>query len=153
ARPLSFSHPPTSSRSRSCPTGGTYLPRLRNFGIFVHVRLSCGFGQVRPRRFPMLLNMSDTKDILRKIAALRQRLDQAQAPVREPAAALAADEQASDSLARVEQKVAIGARHDALIDAVLRPVAVALPPERETSAAPPRLTARAARLLHHGRHL
>jgi HD-GYP domain-containing protein (c-di-GMP phosphodiesterase class II) len=86
--------------------------------------------------------MSDTRELLVKIAALRQRLDQAvkTAPKPEPS-----DD--ADRLARLQHQVASGTAHDALMASSLRelPVVGEGPPPQ-----PPRLTARARRLLEIG---
>src|SRR5262249_28377243 len=62
-----------------------------------------------------------------------------------------------DPLWRLESKIATGSRQNALLDAVLRPVAAdaqqAQQARRETPPRPARLTARAARLLRRGREL
>src|SRR5262249_956083 len=135
---------------------------LRIFSIFDPVRLSCGFDKVFPAALPMLRNMSDTQAILRRIAALRQRLDQAQNPARDTDAAPLdvmppGEPELTDPVRHLEQRVAVGARHNALIDAALRPVFVQAAPEtgpKETPVpASPRLTARAAHLLQRGRQL
>src|SRR5262245_9108711 len=94
--------------------------------------------------------MSDTQAILRKIAALRQRLDKAQGVVRDaPAAPVPLEPAVADPVERLEEQVAAGARHNALIEGALGPTAAAT----EAPALPRRLTARGARLLHFGRDL
>jgi hypothetical protein len=93
--------------------------------------------------------MSSTQVLLEKIAALRQRLAQAENPVRER---LSASSIASDSDAKaLERKVAVGYWQGSLLDCALPPSTAGLPPEEVRP--PIRLTARSARLLKRGRSL
>jgi hypothetical protein len=87
--------------------------------------------------------MNDTKDLLRKIAALRQRLSPAAAP---PIEAVGAR---TDPAHAVLDKVEQGGWHNRLIDRSLRP----LDPAAQPPPLPPRLTASGARLLLKGRDL
>jgi hypothetical protein len=89
---------------------------------------------------------SSTEMLLSRIAALRQRLAQTEAPM--PSDSTARVETASgstDPLQRLQYKVAAGAWQTALIDSTT-PVPAETP-------APVRLTARCARLLQRGRDL
>src|SRR5262245_2178635 len=96
--------------------------------------------------------MHDTQGILRKIAALRQRLDQAQGLARDASAAAALIErEAADPRDRLEHKVQLGAEQNTLVDASLRQC-----PDlgmTEKPSLPRRLSARGARLLRRGRDL
>lgn len=86
--------------------------------------------------------MTETQDILRKIATLRARLDQAHGLLQEAEATSDSD---SSHSAEIEAKVRRGAREANLIDSALRPLV------EQGASLPPRLTARAMRLLHQGR--
>ena len=69
--------------------------------------------------------MGETQAILGRIAALRQRLEQAQGLAQEAAtaAALVAERgEASDRLRAIETRIAAGSEHDARLDEVLRPL-------------------------------
>jgi HD-GYP domain-containing protein (c-di-GMP phosphodiesterase class II) len=93
--------------------------------------------------------MSDTQAILRKIAALRARLEPSQAP---PIGSAAAEtREGGDPLRHLAHEVAVGARHNAMIDSTLRQLSAAAAPENETPLPARRLTARGARLLQLGR--
>jgi hypothetical protein len=87
--------------------------------------------------------MTETQEILRRIAALRTRLDRASGAVHEaePAPAETADAE------QVQKKIERGAREAALVDSALRPL------KSNGETLPRRLTARALRLLHQGREL
>jgi HD-GYP domain-containing protein (c-di-GMP phosphodiesterase class II) len=89
--------------------------------------------------------MTDTQEILRRVAALRARLDQAHGLLQE--ADSAAGALARPETAEVAGKIKKGEGAGALIDSALRPLS-----EDETTL-PVRLTPRAMRLVHHGRHL
>jgi HD-GYP domain-containing protein (c-di-GMP phosphodiesterase class II) len=96
--------------------------------------------------------MTDTKEILKKIAALRVRLDQARNQPAAGAPPLSSPEepQQRNAAADLDAKVRAGAWHNALIDTTLRQIS------GEASTAPPmppRLTARGARILKRGREL
>jgi HD-GYP domain-containing protein (c-di-GMP phosphodiesterase class II) len=80
--------------------------------------------------------MSETRMLLQKITALRQRLEQAQGLVTEARSAAAALLEAS--------------AHDVALDAVVRPVTGAQPQEAR---GPRQLTSRARRVVDHGREL
>jgi HD-GYP domain-containing protein (c-di-GMP phosphodiesterase class II) len=85
--------------------------------------------------------MRDTQELLSKLAALRQQLEQARRPEPEPGAG---------RLWRLEGQVAAGARSSHLLDGALRQLP-ATPEEAPTL--PRQLTARAHRLLLRGRDL
>jgi HD-GYP domain-containing protein (c-di-GMP phosphodiesterase class II) len=94
--------------------------------------------------------MTDTQALLGKIAALRQRLEQAQGLANEAgsaAAALAGGD--GGRLEILQRKAAAGAEHDALVDASLRQLGDDAP----TPALPAQLTARARRVIERGREL
>jgi HD-GYP domain-containing protein (c-di-GMP phosphodiesterase class II) len=101
--------------------------------------------------------MSDTQVLLNKIAALRQRLEQVQGLVRDVGSAAAAlPVKAPLAAARVlhlEDQVKAGARHDALLDCVLRQLPAADPAAGAEPILPSQLTARAGRLLKRGQEL
>jgi hypothetical protein len=88
--------------------------------------------------------MSDTQELLRKIAALRQRLDQAQASV-----AGGHEVGVLTGMHLLERKVEAGFRLNALLESSLRSDAVA--PRDESRSSAPRLTARGSWLLQRGR--
>ncbi|HEX5273547.1 MAG TPA: HD domain-containing phosphohydrolase [Gemmataceae bacterium] len=95
--------------------------------------------------------MSETQTLLGKIAALRQRLEQAQGLVNEAgsaAAALAGDD--GGRLEVLRRKADAGAEHDALVDASLRPLTGDASPAKVL---PAQLTARARRVVERGREL
>ncbi len=90
--------------------------------------------------------MSETQVLLSKIAALRQRLEQAQGLIKDAgsaAASLLERGAPADPVAALEFKVAAGARQTSLLDTALRQ----LPSGGDGAALPAQLTARAARLL------
>jgi HD-GYP domain-containing protein (c-di-GMP phosphodiesterase class II) len=95
--------------------------------------------------------MSDTRTLLAKISALRQRLEQAQGLANEARSAAAAllDGQglAGDSF---ERALAAGDEHDLAMDAVVQPVTSTV---AGTARAPRSLTSRARRVLERGREL
>jgi HD-GYP domain-containing protein (c-di-GMP phosphodiesterase class II) len=80
--------------------------------------------------------MSDTRMLLQKITALRQRLEQAQGLANEARSAAA--------------ELLAGGEHDLALDAAVRPVAGSGDLDAR---APRQLTSRARRVLEHGRHL
>jgi HD-GYP domain-containing protein (c-di-GMP phosphodiesterase class II) len=93
--------------------------------------------------------MTATKELLDKIASLRQRLDQAQGLAQDAAAALAEQNGTrADPVQALQQNVLAGAWHNRLIDTSLREVSGGDGP-------PPtvRLSARGARLLRGARQL
>src|SRR4051794_41082492 len=95
--------------------------------------------------------MSETQTLLGKIAALRQRLEQAQGLANEAGSAAAA--LAGDDGARLEvlqRKAEAGAEHDSLVDASLRHLVSEAAP---TTVLPAQLTARARRVIERGREL
>src|SRR5262249_12842176 len=88
-------------------------------------------------------NMTDTKQLLQKIAALRVRLDQAkQQTTAAPPHVPLKEAQA------LEDRVHVGSQQAALLDGALRQLG-----GEQTPALPPKLTARGARLLQRGREL
>jgi HD-GYP domain-containing protein (c-di-GMP phosphodiesterase class II) len=95
--------------------------------------------------------MTETQTLLGKIAALRQRLEQAQGLANEAGSAVAA--LAGDDGARIEvlrRKAEAGAEHDALVDGALRQLAADTAPVKVL---PAQLTARARRVVERGREL
>ncbi|MCI0459942.1 MAG: HD domain-containing protein [Gemmataceae bacterium] len=97
--------------------------------------------------------MTDTQVLLSKIAALRQRLEQAQGLIHDAGTAAASLlEKDADPVGALERKVATGARQTALLDGALKqlpgPTAGG-----DGAMLPAQLTARAARLLKQGRDL
>jgi HD-GYP domain-containing protein (c-di-GMP phosphodiesterase class II) len=95
--------------------------------------------------------MSESEALLTKIAALRQRLEQAQGLVQDADSAAAALLQGDEAVAALEQKIQEGARQGALLDTTLRQ----LPGVVTTfeSALPAQLISRAARLLRRAHEL
>jgi hypothetical protein len=94
--------------------------------------------------------MTETQALLGKIAALRQRLEQAQGLVTEAgsaAAALAGGD--GGRLEVLRRRAAAGAEHDALVDASLRQLGGDTPAQP----LPTQLTARARRVIERGREL
>jgi HD-GYP domain-containing protein (c-di-GMP phosphodiesterase class II) len=94
--------------------------------------------------------MTDAKEILQKIAALKLRLDQARTRAAISVPQKMDDEAAGSARAQMEEKIETGAWHNRLIDGVLRQVGGT---ENSASPMPARLTARGARLLKRGREL
>jgi HD-GYP domain-containing protein (c-di-GMP phosphodiesterase class II) len=95
--------------------------------------------------------MSESQLLLSKIAALRQRLEQAKG-LADDAGSLLEKETNPDRLRQLERQVASGARQSALLDTTLRQLPGVVPPG-EATVLPTQLTARASRLLKHGRDL
>jgi HD-GYP domain-containing protein (c-di-GMP phosphodiesterase class II) len=96
--------------------------------------------------------MSETQVLLSKIAALRQRLEQAQGLIRDAGSTAASLlEGDAEPVSVLERKVAAGARQHALLDTSLRQLAPG--PAGEGTSLPAQLTARAARLLRRGGEL
>jgi hypothetical protein len=96
--------------------------------------------------------MSETQVLLSKIAALRQRLEQAQGLIRDAGSTAASLlESDADPVRVLERKVAAGARQHSLLDAGLRQLTAG--PAGEGASLPAQLTARAARLLRRGGEL
>jgi hypothetical protein len=99
--------------------------------------------------------MSETQVLLGKIAALRQRLEQAQGLARDAGTAAAA--LAGETVGRtvgvqqLERQTAVAAEHDAQLDRVVRPLTVAA--QADASTLPKQLTSRARRVLERGREL
>ena len=95
--------------------------------------------------------MSETQALLGKIAALRQRLEQAQGLVREADSAAAALAGGDGRRVEVLQRsVAAASEHDGLVDAALSPLVAG---EAPAPAFPTQLTARARRVIERGREL
>jgi putative nucleotidyltransferase with HDIG domain len=84
--------------------------------------------------------MSDTRQLLGRIAALRKRLDQSVVSADEPA-----------KLAEAVHRIESAAAHDTLVDAALRPATAAV--EEQSVPRPKQLTSRARRVLERGRDL
>jgi HD-GYP domain-containing protein (c-di-GMP phosphodiesterase class II) len=84
--------------------------------------------------------MSDAQNILGKITALRQRLEQGRGEEGEPA-----------GLAALAREVAAAAEHEAQLDAAVRPLTLA--PGEDGPPLPPQMTSRARRVLELGRDL
>jgi hypothetical protein len=96
--------------------------------------------------------MSDTQVLLGRIAALRQRLEQAHGLIKDAGSAAASLlEGGADPVGALERKVAAGFRQHALLDAGLRQLSGS--PGGAGAALPAQLTARAARLLRRGGEL
>src|SRR5262249_46005259 len=95
--------------------------------------------------------MSETQLLLSKIAALRQRLEQAKG-LADDAGSLLEKETNPDRLRQLERQVASGARQNALLDGSLRQLS-GVAQTSETVVLPTQLTARASRLLRRGREL
>jgi HD-GYP domain-containing protein (c-di-GMP phosphodiesterase class II) len=97
--------------------------------------------------------MTDTQVLLSKIAALRQRLEQAQGLVR-AADTVAADLlQHGDAAKALQAKVEAGARQQSLLDTALRQLPGAAAAAGDGASLPAQLTSRAARLLRHAHAL
>src|ERR1700675_1612150 len=97
--------------------------------------------------------MSQSQMLLSKIAALRQRLEQAQGVVSDPGSAPASLLEAgkpADPVRVLERRVAAGAQQNALIEGTLRALTSA-PGDGPTL--PTHLTARASRVLKQCRDL
>jgi HD-GYP domain-containing protein (c-di-GMP phosphodiesterase class II) len=91
--------------------------------------------------------MTETQTLLGKIAALRQRLEQARGLAEDAAVTLVSSAAGkADSLAALRQKVAVSAEVGALMESTLRRLP-GLPQSSEESALPAHLTVRARRLL------
>ncbi len=97
--------------------------------------------------------MSDTQVLLQKIAALRQRLEQAQGLAHDVGSAAASLPAEPARVQRLERHVADGDRHNVLLDCSLRQVPSAAPTAEAEPALPAQLTARASRVLRHGQEL
>jgi HD-GYP domain-containing protein (c-di-GMP phosphodiesterase class II) len=95
--------------------------------------------------------MMETQVLLSKIAALRQRLEQAQGIVREADNAATALLQGGEVIDALQRKVAAGAQEQSWLDTALRPLAVTA--GGDGAALPAQLTSRAARLLRRAHEL
>jgi HD-GYP domain-containing protein (c-di-GMP phosphodiesterase class II) len=99
--------------------------------------------------------MTETQVLLGKIAALRQRLDQAQSLASEARSAIAAlsgeEEDALGSVLAFERHVEAAGAHDAALDRVVRPLTA--PAGGDEPRGPRQLTHRARRVLERGREL
>ncbi|HTK75682.1 MAG TPA: HD domain-containing phosphohydrolase [Gemmataceae bacterium] len=98
--------------------------------------------------------MSDTRVLLQRITALRQRLNQAQGMLQEAGAAAAhllAAPKSPNLTEKLEEQVTAGARVQALLDGSLRQIAGVL--DGEDGVRPTQLTTRVRRLLERGRDL
>jgi hypothetical protein len=94
--------------------------------------------------------MTDTQELLGKITALRQRLQQAQGLAQEAGTAAAALAGSGLHLKTLERLVDAGAVHDAAVDEIAR---AAAGQRDEARPLPRQLTARARRSLERGRQL
>jgi HD-GYP domain-containing protein (c-di-GMP phosphodiesterase class II) len=100
--------------------------------------------------------MTGTQGLLTRIAALRQRLEQAQGLARDvgSAAVELLNDAPSDQGVRLVQRVHAGHAYDADLDDALRQIsATVLPAAHEPARLPARLTSRARRVIEHGRQL
>src|SRR5262249_35071191 len=100
--------------------------------------------------------MSDTQVLLKKIAALRQRLEQAPGLVKDVDGAPAVAEEKQPGPLRVhrlERYVADAGQHHVLLDSSLRQLPATEMTEREQNVLPTQLTARASRLVKWGQEL
>jgi HD-GYP domain-containing protein (c-di-GMP phosphodiesterase class II) len=101
--------------------------------------------------------MTDTQVLLGKIAALRQRLEQAEGLAREAGSAAAAlqgrPRNEGGRVWKLERRVASGSDHAALLDGALRQLADASPEGEGAPPLPQQLTARARRVLERSRDL
>jgi HD-GYP domain-containing protein (c-di-GMP phosphodiesterase class II) len=99
--------------------------------------------------------MTDTQVLLSKIAALRQRLEQAQGLVRDAGSAAASlmtpGGDGPTAVDALETKVSAGNKLQALLERSLRQLPDVLESTDEQVVLPTRLTARAARMLRRGR--
>jgi response regulator RpfG family c-di-GMP phosphodiesterase len=91
--------------------------------------------------------MTETQTLLGKIAALRQRLEQAQGLANEAGALLGGD---GGRLEVLRRKADAGGEHDALMDATLRQLTADAAP---AAVLPAQLTVRARRVVERGREL
>jgi HD-GYP domain-containing protein (c-di-GMP phosphodiesterase class II) len=97
--------------------------------------------------------MTETQVLLTKIAALRQRLEQAQGLVQDANSAAAAPMQTGDPALALERRVEAGARQQSLLDTTLRQIPGAPSTAGDDAALPAQLTSRAARLLRRAHEL
>jgi hypothetical protein len=95
--------------------------------------------------------MTETQVLLSKIAALRQRLEQAQGLVQDANSAAVSLLKDDDAITRLEHKVQASARQQSLLDTALRQIPGIL--GDDGAALPAALTSRAARLLRRGHDL
>jgi HD-GYP domain-containing protein (c-di-GMP phosphodiesterase class II) len=103
--------------------------------------------------------MSETQVLLTRIAVLRQRLEQAHRPVKDSRSpdhpgteSGKSESEGPFSVRHLERQVAEGSKQTVLLSRALREVAPALP-TRDAPTLPRQLTARARRILEHGREL
>src|SRR5262245_34511202 len=100
--------------------------------------------------------MADTRALLHQIAALRQRLEQAQGladSARSAVATLLKEPPDPGRVQLLEQKINDGARQTALVDDTIRRIRASLPVMQQPAILPTQLTARAHRLVRQGREL
>lgn len=95
--------------------------------------------------------MTETQVLLSKIAALRQRLEQAQGLVQDAGTAAAALAIGSAGIAPLERKIEAGTRQQALLDTGLRQLTARA--NGDGAALPAQLTTRASRLLRRAHDL
>jgi HD-GYP domain-containing protein (c-di-GMP phosphodiesterase class II) len=93
--------------------------------------------------------MTDTKDILKRIAALRVRLDHAQ-PAAPDDRSLNDEPQVVSALAALQEKVRTGSKNSKVLDDNLRQISGV---GSGVAPMPPKLTARGGRVLQRGRDL
>ncbi|HMC65591.1 MAG TPA: HD domain-containing phosphohydrolase [Gemmataceae bacterium] len=100
--------------------------------------------------------MTDTRALLHHIAALRQRLEQAEGLAdfaRSAAAMLLKEPPDPGRVQLLEQKINDGAQQTALVDDTIRRIRASLPATQQLAVLPTQLTARAHRLVKQGREL
>jgi len=101
--------------------------------------------------------MGDTQLLLSKIAALRQRLEQARSLTSAPevpvACRVSQDASTTSRVEDLQRRISAGAQHHALLDGSLRQMADTNGPVSEEPVWPSRLTVRGRRLLERGRDL
>jgi HD-GYP domain-containing protein (c-di-GMP phosphodiesterase class II) len=101
--------------------------------------------------------MIETQALLTKIAALKQRLEQAQGLVTDASSVAASlvpqGGDGTDTANRLRHEVARGFRHNALLESTLRQLPASEPASPEEMKLPTQLTARASRLLWRGQEL
>lgn len=101
--------------------------------------------------------MADTQSLLSKIAALRQRLEEATGLTTTAGSAvvslLTEERQALDDVQQLEMQVAAGSQETALLDTTVRQIADAVTPPPPAVFWPAQLTARARRCVERGREL
>jgi HD-GYP domain-containing protein (c-di-GMP phosphodiesterase class II) len=97
--------------------------------------------------------MTETQVLLSKIAALRQRLEQAHGLALDAGSAAAALLKEKDAVEALKRKIETGNRHQAMLDTTLRQLPGAGGPGGDGASMPTQLTSRAARLLRRAHDL